>query len=49
MLRACVGVALGCVLLAGCGGGAAGKKAPSAGMSSVTLHVDQMTKRLNLF
>jgi len=36
------------VLLAGCGSGASGKKAPSPGMSSVTLHVDQMTERLKL-
>ena len=46
-MRACLGVALGCVLLAGCGG-AAGKKAPSPGMSSVTLHVEQMRERLKL-
>ncbi len=56
-MRTYVGIALGCsaVFLSGCGSRAAmenkapAKKAPAAGDPSTTLHVEGMTKRLNLF
>jgi len=50
LMRVYVAVALGSLLLAGCGqgGGAKKSKPPTPGMSSVTLHVDKMTERLKL-
>jgi len=50
LTRVSVAVALGSILLAGCGRGGGAKKSnpPTPGMSSVTLHVDRMTERLKL-
>jgi hypothetical protein len=57
-MRTYVGIALGCsaLFLAGCGGRAEtenvkaqANKALAAGDPSTTLHVEGMTKRLNLF